>query len=248
MGKDRVILDIRYYASDLENKSGNSLPSSCSNLFPFPKEFHFWGTRIARKLGESGLSIGTYDHIYINYTTVLPSSVIHVSSRTVEDWFRYVDYGIEKEKLENYTNEEMEGFLMQSTFEVVKKLCQSDIEKQNVISQVQSEIYQYGTEVEIESRRKETKSYLVNITYKINPSNKKSVGYIKYEDKKSGSSFKNKFIELNSYSDIYPLVGVISVKDNRIILKPRNSFKASLYTKKYSIPLEIEIINNEENA
>jgi hypothetical protein len=101
--------------------------------------------------------------------------------------------------------------------------------------------------LEIEAKRKETKSYTVVVSYKVNPSGATSCGLINYKNIKDAQSFKRKFIDLKSYSDIYPLIDSITIKDGKIILKPRKSFKASLYTKAYTVPIEVEI-NETENA
>ena len=245
MGK--TILDIRYYASDIENISGKSLPSSCSKYFAFPKELHFWGSRIARRLENLGLSVGSFDHVYINYTSVLPEHTIQISERSPEPWLRYVDYGVSYKLLNELSPLELENFIIESTFKSLSVLCADDDEKLNKLNSVKYEVEKFGTELEIEAKRKETKSYSVVVSYKVNPSGASSCGLIDYKNIKNGQSFKRKFIELKSYSDIYPLIGSITIKDGKIILKPRKSFKASLYTNTYTVPIEVAI-NEKENA
>ena len=239
---DKIILDIRYYGSKTENIFGNPHPSSISDLFDFPKELHFWSDRIARKLREKNLKIGSFDHLYVNYTTASEPNTIHLSSRkTGEPWYRYVDYGVDLKTVKNYNPEELEKFVINSTFNILKLLCRNDPEKQKIIEETQQEINKKGIEIEIEHKRKETKSYTVIISYKIAPDLGDSLGYINFIDKKSGKSFKGPFIKLQSYSDIYPLVDRISVKKGTIILNPRNSFSAGFYTAKYEVPIEIDI-------
>jgi len=50
--KERIIKDIIYYESDIQNISGNSLPHNVGTLYKFSNEVHAIGQRIARKLNE----------------------------------------------------------------------------------------------------------------------------------------------------------------------------------------------------
>jgi hypothetical protein len=137
MGK--TILDKRYYASDIENISGKSLPSNCSKYFTFPKELHFWGSRIARRLGNLGLSVSSFDHVYINYTSVLTENTIQISERSPEPWLRYVDYGVSHTSLNELSPLELENFVIESTFKSLCALCADDDEKLNILNSVQSQ-------------------------------------------------------------------------------------------------------------
>lgn len=237
---NKKIIDIRYYSSDTDNKEGSTLPGSAA--FCFSKDLQFWGSRIARKLRELGLSVGSFDHVYLNYTTMLPPSETQVSQRSVEPRVRYINYGITLDEVNNYSYSDLEAFLISSTLEVMKLLCSEDKNKLDMVFKVQSEIDLYGTEIEIEHKHKETKSYSVRITYQIRPLGNKSVGYVYYRNNGNGNHFKRKFVELKYYPDIVCLVDTIALKGNKLILKPRKSFNASLHTRGYSIPIEISIV------
>jgi hypothetical protein len=158
-----------------------------------------------------------------------------------------VDYGVSHKSLNELSPLELENFIIESTFKSLAALCDNDDEKLNILSSVKDEIKKFGTELEIEAKRKETKSYSVVVSYKVNPSGETSYGLIDYKNIKDGRSFKRKFIDLKSYSDIYPLIGSITIKEGKIILNPRKSFRANLYINTYTVPIEVEI-NETENA
>ena len=98
-----------------------------------------------------------------------------------------------------------------------------------------------GSEVELPVKAKNTKSYSVQVSYKLRPNGEASYGLVKYLNHKTGATFSKRFVDLKGPSDIFPLVGTISVKDEKILIKPRPSFKASLYTNSYQVPMEIDI-------
>src|SRR5262249_11090186 len=106
---------------------------------------------------------------------------------------------------------------------------------------VAAEIEEKGSELEIAHKTKETAAYAVTVSYQIRPNGQQSVGLIQYRDKKSGETRKAEFVKLNNYEDVFPLVGSILVSRGVITLKPSPSFKESLYTHAYWVPLKIRI-------
>ena len=244
---EKTLVDIRYYASDSPNETGKSLPSSCSRLFEFPKLLHYWGARIATVLRAKGLSLGEFDHLYVNYTNVIPRGTLAFSERTPEKWLRYIDYGVNFEVLKSLKEAELEQFVIRSTFECLEHLCNSSIEKSEIIKFASTEVEKFGSEVELPVKAKNNKSYSVLVSYKLRPKGEASYGLVKYINHKTGTTFSRKFVDLKGPSDIFPLVGTISVKDDKILIKPRPSFKASLYTNSYLVPMEIDI-NEEASA
>jgi len=238
---EKSLVSIRYYASDSPNETGKSLPSSCSRFFEFPKLLHYWGARIATILGASGLSLGEFDHLYVNYTSAIPEGTMVFSDRTPEKWLRYIDYGVNFEILKSLNESELEKFVIGSTFECLDHLCNSNSEKNELIKRASNEVQNFGSEVELPVKAKNTKSYSVQVSYKLRPNGEASYGLVKYINHKTGATFSKRFVDLKGPSDIFPLVGTISIKDEKILIKPRPSFKASLYTNSYQVPIEIDI-------
>ncbi len=238
---DKTLIDIRYYASEAPNESGRSLPSDCSRYFEFPKLLHYWGRRIALKAGGEGLSLGSFDHLYLNFTEALPVGVLKFSERTPEKWLRYIDVGVKFDDLKQLDEKEIEGFVIQNTFNSLEFLCEGDETKCSLIKAVAKDVDEFGTQIELPVKVKETKSYSVVITYKLRPNESKSYGIARYSNHKTGESFSTNFVDLKGPSDIFHLVGSVSVKDGIIHIKPRPSFKAGLYTNSYKVPIEIDI-------
>ena len=88
--KEKILKDIRYFESNEDNISGNWLPHYTGNIYEFSKEIHAIGERISRKLNECGFVSGEFDHIYINFSTVLEDSELIISQRKPENWLIYV--------------------------------------------------------------------------------------------------------------------------------------------------------------
>lgn len=92
----KVIRDIRLYKSS-ETGSYSELSNKSLNLFVH---------RVVMKLKEYGLSLGEYDHLYLNFTTLKPEGKIELIDKKdpYHPWYRYCDIGINKNEYETVEN------------------------------------------------------------------------------------------------------------------------------------------------
>jgi hypothetical protein len=241
MPKERLLLDIRYYESAHENVAGTSLPSELGQIFHLPLSIHPLGARIARKLREFGFVAGVFDHLYLNFTTVLPAGVCRYSPRQIEERIKYVDFGLSADTTNAHSETEKESLVRDATVNVLRFVSANRHAQLGLLDRILAEVEEKGSELEILHKAKEAANYSVTVSYKIRPRGEQSIGLIEYHDKLSGSGFKSEFIKLKDYEDIFALVGSISVSNGFIRLRPRRSFKASLYTQHYDVPIEIPI-------
>jgi len=233
MAKQKNILDIRYYSDQEESSNGQFL-----SIFEIRKEASIMGARIARKLRELGFLTGEFDHVYINFTESLPSSEAAISNKYCEKWFKYFDVGINKNEANQLNDSDKLLFIEEKTYQVLELINPNQA---MLIDEVKREIAIKGSEIEILHKQKETKSYEVKLAYQIKPNGlDNSLAKIYYHDKKTGKDFTSE-IELESYQDILFLASNISVSKGFITLKPRASFRAEIYNKRYDVPISIQI-------
>lgn len=105
------ISDIRLYRSNIPNIDGNSHPSEFAS-----KQLNVIVTRIVMKLRENGFSLGDYDHLYINFTTCLPSGDVEPAKRSVDTyhkWYRYYDVGVTNECYRNLESDSCAEFVIE---------------------------------------------------------------------------------------------------------------------------------------
>lgn len=237
----KIIKDIRYSESAIENIEGNSLPSNFGKIIFIPTtDTIAIGQRISRKLNELKFTSDEFDHIDINYTTTFEQDEFKISNRDVEKWLKYVDYGLSQSVFNSMTDNQKNSFLKETTFKVLKTLYANDNQKLSAIDEVENLINRFTSQIKINYKTKETNSYRIDISYQIKPNNDLSKAIIQYFDKKTNFQGQTSF-DLNFYDDIYPLIDTISVKDNIIILNPKKSFRADMYNNKYKTPLQFSI-------
>lgn len=239
--ENKILKDIRYYESNWPNISGQSAPANLGKIFKLlDVDSVSIGQRIARKLNELNFISGSFDHIYINFTTLLNENEIEISNRITEKWIQYINYGLDPIKFNSISIEDKYNSIFENTIKCLNYLYSNNKINLKLIEFVKNEILKYRSEIQIKYKSKITKSYSIDIFYQIKPNNCNSCFTINYTDKQ-GSKFINK-IDLEFFDDIYFLIDTISVKDGMIILNPKKSYKAKLYNKRYKVPICIKIV------
>lgn len=85
----KVIRDIRLFQSQIPNIDGNSLPSAAGST-SLAVKLH----RVVMKLREQGFSLGSFDHLYINFTTCAVPGKMAPAERRIDrqaPWYRFYD-------------------------------------------------------------------------------------------------------------------------------------------------------------
>ena len=163
----KQIKDIRLYESDWANVDGQPHPGDFGRLFAnnFNSNFLRIGYQFALKLREFDFRFKDFDHLYINLTTELSDGVVQVSERSVDNyhsWFRYVDYGLNKQKYEAYSEDEINQRSVDIISNCLKELV-TDANEHDVINKVSSLILQRQENLEIKYKEKVDKENKVQL-------------------------------------------------------------------------------------
>lgn len=238
MVKPKVIKSINLYESNQPNTSGYSLPHDFGKIYISEPSFHFSATRIARKLNEIEFSLGDSDHLYLNFSPLLATDEIEISSRKPESWMLYINIGLDVESFNQLNTNEQEAKIIQLIFESLLKT--SKPAERSKIETCKKEVEKYGKLLKINFKSKETKAYKITASYQIAPEDINSLLIISYFDKKTNEvQIFNQIIRV--YEDAYALIKKITVKKNSIEIQAKNSFKAELYSDVYKTPLIFEL-------
>lgn len=240
----KLILDIRYYESNIPNVNGASLPASIGTIFHFPGTCNVHGVRIARKLREIGFHCGNFDHIYVNFTNAVPENVIGFSPRTVHkenSWLRYLDFGLSPSRLNAMPDSQKIEVLLNSTFDVLRFAASGNPDMLERIQEVVNLVELHGEKLEILHKKKETERHSISVFYQIHNPGMAATALLEFNDKYSGETRRGSFLELSRYEDIFFLVSEISFKNDCVTLKPRSSFKADFRNKQYKVPIIVPI-------
>jgi len=236
---NRILRDIRFYESNSPNVEGH-YPGELGSYFKPTTDTKYIGQRIARKLNELSFISGTFDHIYINLTTVLDKNEILISKRFVDKRIQYVDYGLEPSEFNSLNEAERDKFTTELVFKILKRLYETEISCLQFIDKTKHLIETFGDKVVIEYKTKETKDYKVGIGYQIRPERNSDLSrmILHYIDKNIDVKCD---VDLYHYEDIYSMVDTIKISDNQIILRPKKTFEAEIVAKHYEKPFVFNI-------
>jgi len=240
---DRILKDIRFYECEKQNIEGQSMPQELGKLFIPTKDTNYIGQRIARKLNELKFTYGEFDHIYINFTTYIKENEVVVSNRNIDRRIKYLDFGINPENLNSFSDIKKNSFIKSSTFRALRQISiGTNLE---LLNQTEKLISEFDTEIKINFKSKETNSFKIDIYYQIEAVNGGTKAIIEYKDKKTNlcSSFNYK---LQFYEDIYSLVDSISLTGDTITFKPKKSFTADIHNERYKTPITFKLTDFEK--
>jgi hypothetical protein len=158
-----------------------------------------------------------------------------ISSRKVENWLKYIDYGLNPELLDIKKPNEKYLLMRDIIFNCLIKLIGNDKSKLLIINKVKEYIIKYDSELEILYLEKETNSYKVKISYQILPLGNKSCAFVTYLNKISNKEIKIIFLELKFYDDLNYLIDSITLKNDMLILNPKKNYKSPLCLKTISL-------------
>ena len=89
-----------------------------------------------------------------------------------------------------------------------------------------------------------TNSFKIDIYYQIEAFNSGTKAIIEYKDKKNNFCHSIAY-KLEFYEDIYSLVDTINLTNEAIILKPKETFRADIYNKRYKTPITLKLTDFE---
>ncbi len=236
--KPKLITDIRYYENPGRTERGNVRHDSLGSLFPVPfRSFGAIGDRFACKLRESQFELPGFDHLYVILTPSLPDGIAEPSTLSLDARIRYVDVGLSPERWKSLSDESKHDQLVDSTVNAVGPYYQNN----EIVNAVAHQLKQWRSQLEIAVKTKETSSYRVDVTFQIRPLQEQSIAFVSYFDKMSGQRGRTVLTQLLSADDVFPLCGSIAVKNRTITITPRSSFRATILTNKYAVPMSLAV-------
>lgn len=236
--KPKLIADIRFFESSSRTEFGSINHGSLGTLYPIPfRSFGAIGDRFACKLREYKFKLPGFDHLYIILSSSLPDGAAEPSTLDIDKRIRYVDFVQSPHAWQTLTEDSKHDLLIE--FAAVALRLHS--EDHGILDSVVQELKSHRSELEIVVKSKETRSYRVEVSYQIRPLQKQSVAFLSYLDKTSGQSGKVELAKLFTANDVYPLCGSISVANGTISIKPRPSFRATILTNKYDLPMSFAV-------
>jgi hypothetical protein len=229
----RLIKDIRYFEFDRIPAPGVGR-SIAGSRYALPSGATAVGQRIALKLRELGVVIGSFDHLYLAFTPALSEHAIVDTGWSGEPWLRYVAAGLPS-NFNQRTAAERLTMLATRTFAAVRLLQPAS---EIAIAATERLIHERGADLRIHLMRYSSRALEIELSYTIAASGAvpASQAWIAVTDRRTGHTREALLADLQFFEDVFFLASRVTVKDRVITVHPRRSARARLYTSRYDVP------------
>ena len=151
-----LIRDIRLFEKLEPDVSGTSLPSYMRGLYGFDDmDMQDIIQRLLFSLRHEGFTLGSFDHLYMNYTPSLPHGEVRLNQRGRDPyfpWYRFTDAGCDIDIFRAMSMEEQRRFLS----ETIRKAVRLHADEANIaiFDRCYERVMELGADLEIPYKEK----------------------------------------------------------------------------------------------
>lgn len=194
-----------------------------------------FGRRIAYFLNGEAFSLGAYPALYVLFTQSLEPGEVRVTNYGGDWWQRYTDVGIAQESLEGATA------FQTITNGIVSALKAVRPDLENTIDEAAKTVRNFGHELRLLVRVRETKNYVVEVSFVLSPHPKPSQLFVSLIDRSTGEYFEASPVPLAIYHEAFALSSSIRVSTSRVEFSPGASIFAKLSSMLHGGPIGSEL-------
>jgi hypothetical protein len=240
---EHLIRDIRYFERRNEEGALAFFPDYLGNAYPLVKrsEVVALGARFALKLAEQRFRTRDYHHVYVILTPALPAGTVRIDPLQLVPWMQWVEVGQPSEDWPVGDEAAQSSRLIQLTTQVIRSLCEAQQLEGAMLPAVEAALLEHGSKMEIQRVVKETQRYRAVASYQVLPHGQPAPLFFEFVDHKTGARGKKEVLRLKNYEDVFSLIAALSVSGGILRARPRESHRASLYTRDYQVPVEIAV-------
>ena len=166
MGKIR---DIRLFEADWPNEDYQSIPQYIGKIYEYdsmdPLDFI---DRLLFLLRSRDFGFAKFDHLYLNYTSLLPHGEMQPARRSTcreDNWLRWVDIGCAPEVFNSWEEAGKRDFILSTIKDAVIFMAE---EKSRELAEISiAEVLEQGDKLRIPYKTKQREDYTVDILVRI---------------------------------------------------------------------------------
>lgn len=165
----KLIRDIRLYESDVSNVDGAPLPSNIGRLYHYDlTDCSDVLQRLLFLLRHREFCYDGFDHLYLNFTPLVPHGEVRDTNRhTIAEfsWFHYVDVGCDANRFHAWTTDEQTAFILDAVKNA--SLLKAPAEQRELFADSFDEVLKKGDSLLLPYRRKGNGEHTVEIFVRI---------------------------------------------------------------------------------
>jgi len=194
-----------------------------------------FGRRIAYVLNGEAFSLGAYPALYVLFTPSLEPGEVRVTDFGGDWWQRYTDVGVAHSFLDDPDAHK----IITNGIVAALKAVRPDLEK--VIDESATMVRNYGDELRLLVRVRETKHHVVEVSFGLSPHPKPSQLFVSLTDRSTGEYFEAAPVPLRLYEQAFALSSSIRVSAGKVELSPGKSIFAKLSSMLHGGPIGSEL-------
>lgn len=235
--KPKPLRDIRYFENNVAPQRTEPMPGYASKLYDFPRACIALGQRVGMKCEELGVSIGRADHLYLCLTPSLPEGTVETTEYAMESWHRFALYGMDL-AFNALSEEKKLAKVTEATFATLRVLA---ADQERVLEMLRHSVESQGEALRVCLKVKATKQYHVRVEQTVPVHPQPAEVFVEVTHLKTQRSKSVKVAEVAHYDDAPSLVDRIAIIGDELTVHPRKSFRASLVTKDYQVPIQLSL-------
>jgi hypothetical protein len=235
--KPTLLRDIRYFESGTILAPGDPFPEYAEDLYPLGPDAVALGRRIACKCEELGVSIGKASHLYVCLTSALQEGQALQVDFAFEKWHRFVMYGPGAEFNSLSRHKKIER-IREGTFAILYDIAPSSRQK---IEEAHSCVCAGGEDLRIVLLTKRSKKYAASVSHTVPVHPAPARVLLAVTELGTGQTKEVELAQVKYYDEVPFLADRIAIVGGVLTVHPRKSFRASLTTREYPVPLQANL-------
>lgn len=221
----KLIKRIAYFENDTIMQDGSNIPKTVGETYRFNGIEQAVGIKFALLLRAYGFMIDDCEEVYINFTQDLAENKIQISSRKTGRWHFYINYGLNAQAFNQLPDEEKNTKLVAITENIIRD-CFAESEKdEQIIHETAKNIILYGEKLEIVFQAKYDKTIAAFLSFNVLSDGRSRV-LIVIKDHNGNIMKKEEIAFCATFEEAMNYAGIILIRKDRIIVKPKNNIAA----------------------
>ena len=165
----KLIKDIRLMESNEPNENGHGTPYYIRKIYRYDHlECMEIKERVVFYLRSLGMGFADFDHLFINFTPLIPHGEVRKNYRPEIrefSWFRYVDVGCDPELFNSWEMPEKTAFILNTVRGALVLMVEE--EHRETVAAAFDYVLEQGEKLELPYKHKESENYTVDVHFRI---------------------------------------------------------------------------------
>lgn len=225
----KLIKDIRLMESNEPNENGHGTPYYIGKIYCYDHlECMEIKERVVFYLRSLGMGFADFDHLFVNFTPLIPHGEVRKNFRPEIrefSWFRYVDAGCEPEWFNSWQIDEKNAFVLHIMRSALELMVEED--HRETVTAAFDYVLEQGEKLELPYKHKESENYTMDVRVRITD----DLDYIPVIQVtgRDGAEILHKELPAYARDALISQFSVFSLGKHSLRITPRKNYESTYY-------------------